>query len=136
MLFNSAVYMALNFIFVMLISIIIHEFTHAFILSKHNKGKYDDVRLRIKGGSIVVGEEKHYTHLSRMKLLDVYLGGILLGILPIIIFYADSRPHPYWIISLLVIYFIGSMSDLYNIFRFCILGRKMSEENLGETTKN
>ena len=107
----------LGVISLLLWAVILHELGH-YLTFRAAGFKQVDVVFKyhnspnFKGHLVTVGDNIDYTSLSRFLIVGIYLNGILLGLIPIILF--ASIGWPIYLITICC-YFLGCFSDIKNI---------------------
>lgn len=100
-----------GYIIVMVLAIAFHEIGHLAALSHYNPDK--QIKLHFSKLKISVGDwEENYAHLTKKQLFDVYLWGVLGGLIPILIYTWDHPTlHPYYGYALFIVYLAGCAVD-------------------------
>lgn len=114
-------------VMILFASLVLHEVGHWLLLSE----KFVDAEVRLfktprevvdqDGKATTVykwnleaGREEHYDKLTPREQLEVYLAGILLGLVPIV--WAGTF-HSAWYWIVLILYFSGLIPDFKNVWR-------------------
>jgi len=97
------------FILVLIVAIVFHECGHALMFYAY---KRYFPKLHIEGFGFALGTDNDYKDLTRAQMIKVLLFGLLTGLIPIIAIIKQ------WIyVPLVILYIMGSMSDIKNIWR-------------------
>jgi len=96
-------------IFLIVASIIFHEFGHILIFLEKNI----KVKIRFSKGSLKVGKPKDYEKLSRKEKKNLYYSGIVWGLIPLVIGCLMSPIYAF----LIPLYLFGCKNDFVRFWR-------------------
>lgn len=102
-------------ILIMVLAITFHEIGHLAVLSLYNPDK--QIKIHFGWKSIRIGEWKeNYAHLTNKQLSDVYIAGILAGLIPILFYVWEYPVHPFYSWGLFGVYLLGCVTDFKSIW--------------------
>ena len=110
---------------VLLASVVLHELGHWIALLKHNKGAKIYVKRVNYGLQLQTGTEADYMILEKNEKINLYLSGIVAGLIPIGI---ASLIHPIYAL-VLPGYIVGCVND-FKLIWYQLKTKKTNEESI------
>jgi hypothetical protein len=108
-----------------IVVIAVHELGHFFMLTRYNPEAKIYVSRKGWAFDICTGENEDYWVLTPQQRFNVYIAGVIAGLVPIFLF---ATLHEFYVL-LLAPYVLGLWPDAQNIYRSILQTKRLNDKN-------